>query len=141
MLQDLLRYQQSCMFGLIISAFIQICLPYFYKQPPVDPFTQGATWGHLFTVERRHIVQSYNVTPLHLEYIYVYQPTYKFLACSTNQVMNTDKHEVLVLGDGDFSYSTSLISSSSKCSLTSTVFLSKEEILSTYGNGKLKNVA
>ncbi|KAL5258166.1 hypothetical protein ACHWQZ_G012954 [Mnemiopsis leidyi] len=48
--------------------------------------------------------------------------------------MNTDKHEVLVLGDGDFSYSTSLISSSSKCSLTSTVFLSKEEILSTYGN-------
>ena len=49
--------------------------------------------------------------------------------------MNTHVKEILVLGDGDFSYSNSLVSSSLECNLTSTVFLSRQEIISTYGNG------
>ena len=52
--------------------------------------------------------------------------------------MNTFIKEILVLGDGDFSYSNSLISSSLECSLTSTVFLSRQEIVSTYGSGNIK---
>ena len=51
--------------------------------------------------------------------------------------MSTDENELLVLGDGDFSYSASLVSSRlCKYNLTSTVFLSEQDIISTYGDGE-----
>ena len=51
-------------------------------------------------------------------------------------LMDTGENEILVLGDGDFSYSASLVPSIYQYNLTSTVFLSLEELLSTYGDGE-----
>ena len=51
-------------------------------------------------------------------------------------LMDTGENEILVLGDGDFSYSASLVPSMNQYNLTSTVFLSLEELLSTYGDGE-----
>ncbi|XP_063674095.1 uncharacterized protein LOC134811253 isoform X2 [Bolinopsis microptera] len=56
-------------------------------------------------------------------------------------LMDTCENEILVLGDGDFSYSASLVPSiMNQYHLTSTVFLSMEELLSTYGNDVLKKI-